>query len=113
MENRFPFTIVTSTYHHAGKTEPVNQRSRNSGMELIDNNLPGAEASTKRWADGLATLVYLIDLDREGKLKYGIVKSGGSDSKHIGMIGEDGGIKFSLPPYEENALDEVKKKLRL
>ena len=113
MGKRIPFTIVTSRYHHSTGVEPVSQRSRNSGMELIDN-LGGLNESIKRWPDGLATLVYLIDAQNDGTLRYGVVRDGGADGKTMGMTNINGdGIKFSLPPFDEHALDEIRKKLRL
>lgn len=114
MDRKMPFTIVTSDYHHGEKTESIHQRSGISGMGLIDQCIQGNEQGktpSKRWGDGLATLVFLIDKSRAGQLNYVVVKAYGS----IGMTSNEDGelIRFSLPPFQKNALDKIKQILRL
>jgi CheY-like chemotaxis protein len=117
MDNQIPFTIVTSLYHHDEKVDPVCNRSRLSGMELVDNN--GAdwrkEAVTKRWGDGLAMLVSLIDMKQKGTLHFRPIRDFMPYKKYTGMVSDDGeAIKFSFPPHQENPyFDLVKRRLRL
>src|SRR3989338_6559285 len=115
MTNRLPFTIVTSTYHHGSKTEPISRASRSAGIELIDEEDVGdSESSSKRWSDGLATLVFLIDAQRAWQLTYEVKKSRLTGQESLQMIGPDGQqVKFSLEPYKEHALDEIRTRLRL
>lgn len=116
MEKRMPITIVTSAYHHGKKTEPISQRARDSGIELIDTYIEGnkeAESPTKKWSCGLATLVFLIDRARTGQLRFATITSMAADGEHLGISscqGEGNSVYFDLPPYKETALDEIKQR---
>lgn len=119
MERKMPFTIVTSAYHHGTKTQPVHERAVNSGIGLVDCYIEGdkeGEASSKRWDEGLVTLIFLIDKTRAGQIIYEIMPEmrGQTDGKHVGMMDVKGqAIRFSLPPYQKDVLDEIKQRLRL
>lgn len=117
MNKKMPVTIVTSAYHHGKKTQPIYDRALDSGIALIDEYIEGnkeGETASKRWNDGLATLVYLVDKTREGKVIFRDLENPFTGNTQLGMIDLEGeAIRFSLPPYVPNALDETKQKLRL
>jgi len=73
LENKVPFILVTSTYHHGRKTEEVNQQLRIKYKigGLIDAEPEGCSPNTdlevkkKNWKGGLLALAYFIEDSRE------------------------------------------------
>lgn len=83
---RIPFILVTSTYHHGDKTEPINHWLRRKGPKLVDwmpsddeyYQRKNSEGDRKNWEGGLLSLMYFI----EG-LKKGLI---GCDPDNFGEI---------------------------
>ncbi len=72
LQNGLPFVLVTSTYHHGRKTEPVSFWARTRpDMELIDT-MPetgrDGEAQSKNWIGGYVVLSYLIEAKQVGEI---------------------------------------------
>ncbi len=69
-----PVVLVTSTYHHGSRTQPVCRWGRERGIELIDRgNLDNMEidASEKNWKRAFLNLAYLMEGKRTGEIIIG------------------------------------------
>ncbi len=72
LQQGLPFVLVTSTYHHGRKTDPVCSWARTrADMELIDT-MPetgrDGEAESKNWIGGYVVLSYLIEAKHVGEI---------------------------------------------
>ncbi|MEK6901121.1 MAG: response regulator [Nanoarchaeota archaeon] len=66
-----PVVLVTSTYHHGTRTQPVCEWGRERGMELVDRymeNERDAEDSTKNWSGAFFALAYIMEGKELGEI---------------------------------------------
>jgi len=73
IQNGVPFILVTSTYHHGEKTEPVNKWLSHKGLQLVDWQGDGSyygwknsEGDRKNWEGGFLSLMSFIEGVKEG-----------------------------------------------
>jgi len=84
LDKGMPFVLVTSTYHHGRKTEPVSKWAREKHMELVDRfpkTSEEEEAPTKEWEGAYLALAYLIEGKNSGEIT--ITSEGLSRGKNI------------------------------
>lgn len=81
MTHNIPWVLVTSTYHHQAKTEPVSEFVRSCDLELVDccpqfkkedDSIAVSnrfDSPTKNWKAGYATLMYFMELSKRGLVR--------------------------------------------
>ncbi|MDO8656425.1 MAG: response regulator [Nanoarchaeota archaeon] len=73
LQQKIPFVIVTSTYHHGRKTESASRWLRDDvNIGLIDASTEDrdGEAIHKNWRGGYLTLMYFIEAVQEGVVTF-------------------------------------------
>lgn len=70
LKNELPIVLITDTYHHGEKTEPICMWARGKSIPLIDREEDkGYSFSGKDWLAGFGTLIWMLDGKKKGLVK--------------------------------------------
>jgi len=131
LQHQIPFVMVTSTYHHGGKTEPVNQWTRQRGVKLVDcdiqelvdrdelretssdlayKKLMNGEGKKKNWGGAYLALSYFVEAAKEGNVR--ITSEGVIDARKFAFGSATSALVESNPLSGQTQMtDELKKRM--